>query len=73
MAKTLEDTDEGAELSTSVVQTVTFIDQAYDRRKLFLPNWAELVVVRGVVEVKSDDTLALEYLRNRPDFKEQGA
>ncbi|UVK80703.1 hypothetical protein LOY46_13985 [Pseudomonas sichuanensis] len=73
MAKTLEDTDEGTELPTSVVQTVTFIDQAYDRRKLFLPNWAELVVVRGVVEVKSDDTLALDYLRKRPDFKEQGA
>ncbi|MEN5239101.1 hypothetical protein ACIPM0_07470 [Pseudomonas sichuanensis] len=73
MAKTSQDTGEGAELSAPVGQTVTFIDQEYSRRQLFLPDWAELVVVQGVVEVKSDDTRALEYLRNRPDFKEQEA
>ncbi|MFF7108116.1 hypothetical protein [Pseudomonas sichuanensis] len=73
MAKTSKDTDEGAEPSKPVGQTITFIDQEYTRRQLFLPDWAELVVVQGVIEVQGDNTLALEYLRNRPDFKEQGA
>lgn len=73
MAKTSKDNGEGAEPSKPVGQTVAFIDQEYSRRQLFLPDWAELVVVQGVVEVKSDDTRALEYLRSRPDFKEQGA
>ncbi|MCG8294260.1 MULTISPECIES: hypothetical protein [Pseudomonas] len=73
MAKTPKDTEEGAEPSIPVVETITFVDQVYTHRKLFLPSWAELVVVRGTIEVKSDNTLVLEYLRNRPDFKEQGA
>ena len=73
MAKTSKDTDEGAEPSKALGQTITFIDQEYTRRQLFLPDWAELVVVQGVIEVQGDNTRALEYLRNRPDFKEQGA
>jgi hypothetical protein len=73
MAKTPKDTDEGAEPSTPVGETIIFVDQDYTQRKLFLPNWVELVVVRGTIEVQRDNTLALQYLRNRPDFKEQGA
>lgn len=73
MAKLDKASDEGLLPSKLVAPTITFVDQDYDRRKLFLPNWAELEVVRGVVEVRRDDQLAVDYMRKRPDFKEQGA
>ena len=71
MAKAEKDPGEALEPSVPVGATITFVDQTYDRRKLFLPNWAELEVVRGVVEVRSDNQLAVDYMRNRPDFVEQ--
>jgi hypothetical protein len=73
MAKAEKDPGEALELSAPVGETITFVDQEYDRRKLFLPSWAELVVVQGIVEVRRDDEVAVAYMRNRPDFKEREA
>ncbi|MGB9088910.1 MAG: hypothetical protein WCC29_04910 [Pseudomonas farsensis] len=68
MAKPVKGPDE---TKKAVGETITFVDQDYERRKLFLPNWVVLEVVRGVVHIRSDNQLALDYMRNRPDFKEQ--
>lgn len=73
MAKAEKDPDEALEPSVPVGETITFVDQTYDRRKLFLPDWAVLEVVKGVVEVRRDNQLAVDYMRNRSDFVEQGA
>lgn len=70
MARTQQVPDEGSEASPAPRSPVTFIDQEYTRRKLILPDWAELEVVQGQVTISGEDTVGLAYMRNRPDFME---
>jgi hypothetical protein len=70
MAKQQKEPEEAVEAAPVPSGPVTFIDQEYTRRKLILPDWVELEVVRGQVTISGDDAVGLAYMRNRSDFKE---
>ncbi|MBH3307917.1 hypothetical protein I5P84_00425 [Pseudomonas mosselii] len=70
MARTQKEPEEGSEAAPVPHGPVTFIDQEYTRRKLILPDWVELEVVRGQVAISGEDAVGLAYMRNRSDFKE---
>lgn len=53
------------------VKPITFRDKDYKERVLLMSDWRELRVKEGQVVVMGDDSAAIAYLRERPDFEQQ--
>lgn len=49
--------------------SVTFCDKTHSQRSLFMASGRELKVQRARLEVKGDDSEALDYLAARADFE----
>ncbi|VVM70973.1 hypothetical protein PS634_01808 [Pseudomonas fluorescens] len=54
---------------TALSVTRTYRDELYSSRTLILPDDRTLLVVAGRVTVPADDTTALDYLNQHPDFE----